>query len=96
MALLRWLIIVVYMTLQNVFYVLAILWMSISLLMLIGIVALLLFIKNKIATAHDNIMHKIASFTHSATVVNDVAAGVGAAVAATTAKRIRKFMNRKS
>jgi flagellar biogenesis protein FliO len=47
------------MDLQNTFYVLGIVFMSLSLLILVGIIVLLFYIKKKVASIHAEIEAKI-------------------------------------
>lgn len=50
------------MQLQDSFYVMGIIFMSLNILILIGIVVLLYYIKRKISNIHDNIDAKVEEF----------------------------------
>jgi hypothetical protein len=51
------------MDLQNTFYVLGIIFMTLSILILLGIAILLFYIKKKITDLHDLVEQRIAEFT---------------------------------
>ncbi len=52
--------------LEQTFYVMAIIFMSVSFLLLIALVSAVFVIKSKINRIHDNIEQKLSSITHFA------------------------------
>lgn len=79
------------MDLQNTFYTLAIIFMVLGIVLLIGIAVLLFYIKNKIAEIHENVNDKINKFVEPA----EIAMGMGSVIAEGAAKKVRKLLKRK-
>lgn len=69
------------MTLQNIFYILAIICMLLALGILIAIAILVFYIKKKITQIHNQIENKINTLTRGILQPSDVAVGVGSKVA---------------
>jgi uncharacterized membrane protein len=79
------------MDLQNTFYTLAIIFMILGIILLIGIAVLLFYIKNKISDIHENVNQKINKFVEPA----EIAMGIGSVVAEGAAKKVRKLLKGK-
>lgn len=80
------------MTLENTFYVLGIITMSLSLLLLIVIVVLLFYIKKKITDVTKNIEDKLRLVKDIATHPKETAVAVGEAVADVALSRAGKMI----
>jgi len=83
------------MTLQNIFFVVGIICMTLYTLLLVAVVVLLFYIKKKISDLTENIQEKIDLAKEVITHPQNVAASVGAAVADTAISKAVEFINHK-
>ncbi len=83
------------MTLQNIFYVVGIVFMILYTLLLLAVVILLFYIKNKISQVYGNIEDKIHSVKKVVDQSESLAASMGAAFADTAVKQMQKIAKRK-
>ena len=80
------------MMLQNTFYIIGIICMTLYTLLLIAIVVLLFYIKKKISDVSKNVEEKIREVKEIVSHPKEVAASVGAAVADTALHQAAKMM----
>jgi len=83
------------MTLQNTFYVLGIVFMSLSILLLIAMVIATFYIKSKIAKIQEIIEEKLNLARHVANHPSDIAVDLGTVVASKAIKKAKSFLNKK-
>lgn len=82
------------MDLQNTFYFLGIIFMSLSIGILVAIVVLLFVIIYGIRNIHKNIVDTIDTFTNKATQSSDLAVNIGSAVAGSVIKKAKKVLDK--
>ncbi len=82
------------MDLQNTFYFLGIIFMSLSIGILVAIVVLLFVIIYGIRNIHKNITETIDTFTKKATDSSDMAVNIGSAVAGSVIKKAKKALHK--
>ncbi len=83
------------MTLQNTFYVIGIICMTLYTLLLIAIVVLLFYIKAKITEVTKQVQAEFNQIKEIVSHPKEVAANVGAAMASTALHEASKLMQRK-
>lgn len=83
------------MSLQDLFYLLGIIMMSLASLLLLGIVILLFYIKKKITDLHDTIENKINTVSSLVSQSGEIAANVGATLAQGAIKGVARMMEKK-
>ena len=79
------------MNLQNIFYLVGIIYMILFILMTAAIVVLLFYIKNTISDIHRSIDEKIDLITEKATKPLDIATDVGNTIAGAIMDTAKKF-----
>lgn len=79
------------MTLENTFYVLGIIYMTVGIIMLIALVFAVFYIKKKIDTISHNIEEQLERIKEKP---GDVAMDIGSAVAASAIKQVKKMITR--
>lgn len=82
------------MSLQDIFYVVSIVYMTLFIVLMIGLVIVLFYIKRTIDQVCKTVNEKIAVISHITSEPKDFAASVGAAVAHSAMKRVKKMMGR--
>ncbi len=83
------------MDLQNTFYLLGIIFMTMSITILLGIVAILFLIMKGIRDIANNINEKIDTVADKATATSNLAVDVGTAVAGSLIRRAKEAMQKK-
>ena len=81
------------MTLENTFYILAIIVMVISLILLIALVIAVFVIRNKVITIEKQIQDKIDEITNFAGRGGEIVAAVGGKVASTAADAVLNMLD---
>jgi hypothetical protein len=80
------------MALQNTFYILGIICMTLMLFILIGIVVMLFFIKKKITEMHKSVVDTLESVQHTAHRITDVAGSFGVNAAGTVVEGVKALI----
>lgn len=83
------------MDLQTVFYTLGIIFMSLMIVIMFLCIVLLLYIKHKITAIHDMVKSKIEFFNNVVNNPAEVAVDVGAAVARSAYRQVKKMVDKK-
>jgi Sec-independent protein translocase protein TatA len=81
------------MDLQNTFYIVGIIYMTLYTLLLIAVIILLLYIKKKVTELTDNIQEKVETIQDMASHPKETAASIRAAVAQTAFEKVSKSRN---
>jgi len=81
--------------LQDTFYIVGIICMTLYTLLLIAVVLLLIYIKNKISEFTENVQEKIETVKEITSHPKEVAASVGAAVADTALTKASQMVKSK-
>ncbi|HVZ11931.1 MAG TPA: hypothetical protein VG965_02785 [Patescibacteria group bacterium] len=84
------------MDVQNAFYILGIVFMAVMLILLIGIIAFLFYIKAKINQFHKQVNEKIDLINNVAGYTGTLAGGVGGRVIAAAAEKVGEILSEKS
>jgi cell shape-determining protein MreC len=83
------------MDLQNTFYVVAIVFMTLFILLFIGVVVLMFVIQRKLSALYTSIDEKISSVKYAMDRPREIAASIGAAVADKAINSIGKMTSKK-
>jgi Sec-independent protein translocase protein TatA len=81
------------MDLQNTFYIVGIIYMTLYTLLLIAVIVLLIYIKKKVTELTENIQEKINTIQDMASHPKETAASFGAAVAQTAFEKVSRSRN---
>ncbi len=83
------------MHIQDIFYLLGSVMMTMGILLLLGVVIILFYIKKKISDIYDNIEKKINQVSNIASHSGDIAASIGATLAEGAVRGVKNMTSKK-